>query len=808
MKNIFLYALLILGIIFFQPNETDAQWNHTGPQGGEVDAFCESGSNLFAAPWSGGIYISTDNGASWTPVNNGLTNINIRVTALYAEGSNIFAGTWGSGVFRSTDMGNTWIDVNDTVTAGTYVHKFLLKGNSLFMGSQGGGICRTTDNGASWEHMNNGLLSLDVRDLALKDTIIFAATWGTYQVFRSTDNGQSWQLANNGIANPASDPRLGVSGNDIFLGTFADGIYRSTDNGNNWVQVNNGLPATATIRAFAVNGSNIFAATRGEGILLSTDNGTNWDSVNTGLTTNWVESLIVNSNQDVFAGTYRNGIFRSTDNGTNWVEENSGYNANTVYAYATFPNGTGGNNLLAGTGSGVFQSNDNGITWNFLGLNFKAVYGLAVVGTDIFAGAMGSGVFRSTDDGATWTASGLANAMIWTMYTDGTDIYAGLGFFGGAYRSTDNGNTWSSVSGLEYKWVMSFTENAQYIFAGAIYGGAFRSSDNGNTFTPINNGLDNRVSILAVMGDSTIFAGTGDPNGQAAAGMYRSNDNGTSWTQINNGLPPTSMIWGLAVKDTNLFASTSSSDGSAANVYLTTDKGNNWSTVDSGLVSNYIQALFIDDTTIFAGTIGSGTWWRPLSEVILPVELTSFTGNIRSDGSVLLNWSTATESNNRGFEIQRSIPNSGTPNSTWTKIGFIAGNGTTTRPETYSFVDKNVSSGNYVYRLKQIDFDGSFKYSKEVEVNVNVPSQFSLSQNYPNPFNPTTTIDYSIQKDGNVSLKVFNTLGQQVAELINGNMKAGQHQVTFDASRFASGIYYYRLESNNKVLIKKMILLK
>jgi len=191
-----------------------------------------------------------------------------------------------------------------------------------------------------------------------------------------------------------------------------------------------------------------------------------------------------------------------------------------------------------------------------------------------------------------------------------------------------------------------------------------------------------------------------------------------------------------------------------------------------------------------------------LGNIILPVELTSFTAN--SNGNVVnLKWSTATETNNKGFEIERKS-NSGQ----YENVAFVNGNGTTTQLHQYNYEDNKLADGNYTYRLKQVDLNGAFSYSKEVEVSVKVPSQFSLSQNYPNPFNPTTTIDYSIQKDGNVSLRVYNTLGQQVASLVNGTMQAGNHKITFDASRLSSGIYYYRLESNNSVLIKKMILLK
>ncbi|MCW8812730.1 MAG: T9SS type A sorting domain-containing protein, partial [Chlorobium sp.] len=194
------------------------------------------------------------------------------------------------------------------------------------------------------------------------------------------------------------------------------------------------------------------------------------------------------------------------------------------------------------------------------------------------------------------------------------------------------------------------------------------------------------------------------------------------------------------------------------------------------------------------------------SDSNIPVELESFTGKA-SDGNVTLEWTTATELNNRGFEIQRSI------GSEFQKIGFVDGHGTTTEPQSYSFIDRNLDAGSYNYRLKQVDFNGSFEYSPVVNVDVSAPSEFSLSQNYPNPFNPSTKIDFSIAVDSKVTLKVFNVLGQQVALLANEVLKAGLHSLDFDATGFNSGVYFYILkaenaEGKNFISTKKMILMK
>ena len=187
--------------------------------------------------------------------------------------------------------------------------------------------------------------------------------------------------------------------------------------------------------------------------------------------------------------------------------------------------------------------------------------------------------------------------------------------------------------------------------------------------------------------------------------------------------------------------------------------------------------------------------------VAVPVELSAFDAYIEN-GKVMLNWSTATETNNSGFEIERKL------NTTWEEIGFVTGSGTSTEPKSYSFIDENVSPEKYFYRLKQIDFNGNFEYSDIIEVNVNTPTEYSLEQNYPNPFNPATTISYSIKEKGFVNLKVYDVLGNEVKTLVNEEQEAGKYQFEFNAISFASGIYFYSLQAGDFVSTKKMILLK
>ncbi len=241
-------------------------------------------------------------------------------------------------------------------------------------------------------------------------------------------------------------------------------------------------------------------------------------------------------------------------------------------------------------------------------------------------------------------------------------------------------------------------------------------------------------------------------------------------------------------------------------MYHTSDGGESWSYQSIPVVDALYNVFFLDNTHGWAtGHLGTII----ATNTPVPVELALFTAAVENR-TVLLSWQTATETNNSGFEVQRSNVRNGklgTQNSEM--IGFVKGSGTSAQKNNYSFIDKNIESGSYSYRLVQIDFDGTRTESEFVNVEINaVPSEYALMQNYPNPFNPSTVIEYSIPESGNVKLKVFNSLGQEVAVLKNEFEAAGMHKINFNASGLNSGIYYYRIELNSFSSVKKMILLR
>ncbi len=233
------------------------------------------------------------------------------------------------------------------------------------------------------------------------------------------------------------------------------------------------------------------------------------------------------------------------------------------------------------------------------------------------------------------------------------------------------------------------------------------------------------------------------------------------------------------------------------------------------LAYNYNKASVFFNFGVNGATAGEKTYYfddMKFGLEVVPVELTSFTASV-SDNAVTLNWATATETNNKGFELQKLRVKSEELNSAnWETVAFVAGNGTVSKSRNYSYSDK-VAPGKYSYRLKQIDLDGSFTYSQAVETDV-VPSSFGLDQNYPNPFNPSTKISFSLPVASKVSVLVYNSLGQIVTELANSTFSAGYNEVNFNAAGLTSGIYFYKLSASsvdgnqNFQSMKKMILMK
>ena len=524
-----------------------------------------------------------------------------------------------------------------------------------------------------------------------------------------------------------------------------------------------------------------------------------------------------------------------------------------VYAIVIDPSNT--DVMYTGSSTlGVYKTTNAGSTWNPVntGLLNPAVISLAISASNpqvLYAGTnygTNDGVYKTTDGGGSWTRliTGIqeANRGIQAIAVDPTNsdvVYIAV-FDGvsdatvGLYKTTDGGNNWNpSINGIgaikNFLSIAIDPVNTNNVYVGTSFAVAtstgpstiYKTTDAGGTWMEINNGLPtdpteiNPVRTISISPDdpNVVIAGFFMNSADLLGGLYVTTDGGSSWARKWDGAPQTqnTLLRSSAIKPgtpQEFYVGLDISTVTNIGIWGTTDGGDTWFSFNGGtMLSTYqIRALIFKGTTqptLYAGcssTSGAGVYEYTFE--IIPVEFNSFTADV-TGGNVTLHWSTATETNNSGFSIERKISE-----GNWMTLGFVNGNGNSTVINHYSFTDNDVPFGNYTYRLKQTDYNGSFTYSSEVNIQVLAVNTFTLFQNYPNPFNPSTNIKYRIPSDEFVILKIYDVLGREAATLVNERQAGGEYTVNFNAAQLSSGIYYYSLTAGSFRESRKMILAK
>lgn len=477
-------------------------------------------------------------------------------------------------------------------------------------------------------------------------------------------------------------------------------------------------------------------------------------------------------------------------------------------------------NVYFGAASTIYRSTDRGETFQPLGTqipNSSRVKCIVLNETDpsTFVVAIESSpndkIYKTTDSGQTWILTNDEGQMsffgipVTKDPTNPETLYTMINT--NFKRSTDFGSTWTNLASnfgpISAPCDIEVFKDTSIILIGDNTTGIFRSTDYGVTWSQ-SYSTSGEIPTIAIdyrnpgVAWATKWGGGG--------GFLKSTDYGATWNPISNF--NNINMWGVHVNplDGNEVYTGCYSCGS---VWRTKDGGLNWRQMS--IASTNYQVFIVDSMTVFSAQ-GTG-FFKLYSPYFIPVELTSFTAST-IDGIVSLRWSTATELNNSGFEIERAsvstTPNThGTPPvQEWELIGFVDGKGTTTDRQDYSFIDALTGYGSYLYRLKQIDFDGTFEYSNEIEIELALPVNFELSQNYPNPFNPATTISWKMPISDHVKIKVYDVLGNDIVTLVDEVKPAGIFNIEFNGSGLSSGTYFYKIATGNFSEIKKMSLIK
>lgn len=822
LSRILIFFLLITQNLF-------PQWTNQNPvpEGNDLwSTFFINDSTGWIVGSDGFIKKTTNAGLDWNAQNSG-TQLILKSVQFVDSNTGWICGETGL-ILKTTDGGQNWF----SQTSGTTEHLtdiHFLDSRTGFSVGFGGTILKTINGGLSWTNCPSPTSS-DIYDIDFVNALVGYAVggeWGSYAILKTTDGGLSW-------INKGSDFfyyylfLLTVKFIDVNTGFIGGGhsyqniIFKTTDGGETWVDIalsTNGIKKeqiqgeqTIIYKSGGINSiffedSMIGYAVGGNGygwdrkIFTTTDGGSTWNRKYIGWEENGLISVSGKSQGQALAVGFTGAIFITENGGNSWQQILSGNrlscsSGDDLYSVFCISENIGWAvgyraSCLGGGGNIVLKTTNGGKIWKTQlidqheGGQIKSVHFV----DEYFGWVVGEGTtgfYRTTDGGENWIEGEFLFSSIFFI-----DRYTGWAtddnFNNGIFKSTDNGATWVQKSSISSSNVYFIEVSTGW--AAGEGGCILKSTDGGETWLSKASGTTNNLNCIKFY-DLNLGICVGNEGT-----VLLSTDGGESWISLVSG-----SINNLK-SITFINSNTVWVAGSNGTILYTTDLGTTWISYNEVTENNLTSICFANENTGWFGGM-NGTMFK-YEENNVPVEFISFTAN-ENNNIVKLNWNTSTETNNYGFEIERKQDG-----SEWEKIGFMEGHGTTTELQEYYYIDNinTLRAKSLFYRLKQVDFNGSFEYSDVVEVET-VPTQYELLQNYPNPFNPSTVIEFSLPEAANVSLTIYNALGEKVTELESGYLKAGFYNYQWNASNVTTGMYIYELRADNFVSVKKMLLLK
>jgi photosystem II stability/assembly factor-like uncharacterized protein len=830
---------------------TPTRENRFGPSGDAIPIFCATiDPKNPDIVWCGtqnykGIFKSVDCGESWTAKSNGIPdslNLTFRSFAVDPTNSNVvYTGCEVSTgvdevtgkIYKTTDGGENWFEALDSKSLVRIIlidprNPRVIYSSTGIMdrGSvQEEGIWKSEDGGATWFHANNGLspdaLTVEGLDFVKSNPdILFASTgrWGpgfnrgpnTMRggIYRSDDGGKNWvrndvrppgvQFVPMYLAISPSDPDVvyvGVSQDELVPGGST--ILRTLDGGKTWRQfylategIRAGVPIIVTVHPEKPN--IVYVNYYGGGVVKSTDYGETWQNSSKGYTGAQVYDIAIDAaNPATVYSTNRTDPYKSYDGGDNWIglAYGSVKDANEWGAIELNPGNP--RELLLGRGMTyiIDKSTDGGMNWHsVLNLPWSTVNDYGIV-TSI-----------------SWSKSD-PRIVFATFHFRGNNVVPTDSVGCGIYKSEDGGETWKAVNnGLENTKKNGLTVEVHPRYSNVVLAsltdvGILKSTDGGSTWNKKNDGISNfHIKSFAFdpNNSQTVYAGI------ESGGIFKSTDLGEHWLQITYGMDPEASVRSIVVNPQNsleVFAHDWSSG-----VYWSIDGGGSWYKMNNGLSTRAGQSLAIsnDGSTLYAGTEGGGVFRLVRNQVPPSIQSlipdTSHSIQIAKGDSLLFTVN-ASDLNNDiihySWYLNYSlIPNRDLPQFLLKTDKLEFGEYQLKAVVADSFSSSQATWHVTITSLSSVETDGK-----------GIPKEYQLSQNYPNPFNPTTFIRYAIPKSTAVTLRIFNTLGQEVASLVNEQKSPGYYQIEWKAN-VPSGIYFFRLQAGEFVETKKMILLK
>jgi len=751
----------------------------------------------YFAGTAGNVYKTSDGGNTWNKVTTGQ---NGTINCISSNSKGIWAVGNSALLLLSTDNGTTWNRQNLPTT--NRLNSISFYANNGLIAADGGQIFRTSDAGETWNLITLSTTVLrSVTILENRAVIVGGEVSPVRTIFiaTSSDAGGNWQVVENAAGPPLTSVQM-VNQNTVFAVGINGLAIKSNDAGTNWF----GLPTSTLQWLYGMsfldeNTGFICGGNVNEGIIIKTTDGGSTFLDDTPIGSKWLYSIYMHKDTEGFCvGATGGKLYRKSPDAT-WsqLETKTISTLNGVSFYNEFYG------LAVGDTGVVVTTSNGGGSWEIASVpTYNDLNAIGRFDTTIVVAGDSGLVVKSFGNGAVWVKTSTPGSSDLLA----VDLVSHLvGFAGGRngslIRTVDGGLTWQTINSPTTMTIRSmyfFDESVGYITGGDFVGGPegtgflYRTTNGGTSWQSILSGIPiiNAIEItgaqkIMIVGVKGFAAST--PNG------------GLSWNFMN--INTLQWLYAIDFQNENIGYITGGNVNTGM-VWATVDGGATWQEFQLSMVQ-WLYAVTTLPTKVFTCGYGGKMLSTPIS--IIPVELTSFTANITDKNEVVLSWITQTETNNFGFEIERD------KGTGWEKVNFVSGNGSSATPHNYQFTDnsiKSIDAKNVRYRLKQLDYDGSFSYSDVIEVTLPGTDSFVLLQNYPNPFNPSTNINFSLPIRSQVKIELFDILGVKVADIVDQEYGPGYHTIQFDAAKLPSGIYFYQMNAGKYREVKRMNLLK